>query len=1288
MKFLFSYIFLLFTKITLSFAQNCKNDMTINIDINCFNEVLYFNSKNYRAGHFAINNKGDMIVEYSDERSRLFYGLKKNGRYFFETENNIKEIENIQVSSSISYYHRYESNNIFIYLEDDINKEKPFLFSTSCYTTVTELHDFENNNFTITTTRDFMKFQIYGFVFSLLEAKVNNKNIYFCIFNHGPEDTPENGAYFSIIKFGFKSFKFDNEYINEIKTENYNRYNRIVNGFIMEEDNIIVVFYMDNSKWYNFNFYDFDLNLLAEKITIGSQILDTYYDGIFFKGIYLQKKYSAIMYFLKHNDGKTLHLEILEMKLSEGNYGYKNILKKHINQYDFSTSITMNEFLKINNERLVYISTTKYNYNDLYILFFDLYNNYTILKTRLYHLYFYIFKLQLELSACIYNNFLVFTGTAYYSNNPGLFSVFLMFGFPKGKDKIIDISLYLSDSEVYNPNMNLVKLLLDDLIIDNNLFGYEKVDKIRLSSIPKEIIFYNNINLLPLIEGDIIDENYRLLNNIELVKENKYYELEYQFIVKEQNYSEFYKYEVTQLNYNDTNYNFNYTPLTYFGRTNIIKFKLCNNLCETCKIYGVSNINQKCLTCSFLYDYNYFTKKPLNCLPQGYFQDNELENIMKCNSNNSKFYYDIERNKTICFKYDYDCPYGYSNFNQSNNECILTIIFNTVILDLKDSNYTNDYIISSMIPNLIENFNNKSNVIVAKDNFTFQITSIENEINSLKKITDNKNNLSIIDIGDCENTLRIAYDIDENIPLIILKSEKVSSVISEKALQYEIYNSLTKEKLDLSICDNQLNVFYPISLDDKKQNLLEDLNTKGYDIFDIDGDFYKDICTPYKNENGTDVLLTDRMNDIYDNSYSCPSNCKYSSHSNITDYLTCECAIENKNISVKDISNLVINSFKNVFKTLNYKFVKCYKLVFHVNVITKNYGSIICIILFCLYIVYFILYIIKGRKVLEKDVDDHLKKLKKRIKKDDDNLSFNKEKNPNESNKKLNNTNIEQNPKRKNITTLLRHNKRKKVIKGKKDNKNEKDNDIDKNETFPNPIVKKRKRRKKYTDYELNNLKYEDAIDNDKRSFFQIYLAKLKKEHVIMFTFFAKKDFNLIYVKIAKFILEINTNLAMNALFFFDESMHKIYLNYGKYDLIQQIPQIIYSSLISQIINIIISYLIITEKQIHEIIDLKQNKSKKNSMEINKIIKSIEIRFIIFFSLATLLFAFYWYFISAFCAVYENTQIIFLKDFISSFFTSLLYPFIIYLFFALCRFISLKDKEKKRLNIIYKISNL
>ena len=191
-----------------------------------------------------------------------------------------------------------------------------------------------------------------------------------------------------------------------------------------------------------------------------------------------------------------------------------------------------------------------------------------------------------------------------------------------------------------------------------------------------------------------------------------------------------------------------------------------------------------------------------------------------------------------------------------------------------------------------------------------------------------------------------------------------------------------------------------------------------------------------------------------------------------------------------------------------------------------------------------------------------------------------------------------------------------------------------------------------------------------------------------MFTFFAEKDFNLIYIKLAKFVFEVCTNLVMNVLFFFDESMHKIYLNYGKFNFVQQIPQILLSSLISSILNLLIGYLVLTEKPIHKVINLKQSESDEKLNEINNILKYIKIRYILFFGITILLFAFYWYFISSFCAVYGNTQTIFLEDSISSFITGLLYPFIIYYLLAFCRVISLKDKKKKRLKFLYFIGNL
>ena len=59
--------------------------------------------------------------------------------------------------------------------------------------------------------------------------------------------------------------------------------------------------------------------------------------------------------------------------------------------------------------------------------------------------------------------------------------------------------------------------------------------------------------------------------------------------------------------------------------------------------------------------------------------------------------------------------------------------------------------------------------------------------------------------------------------------------------------------------------------------------------------------------------------------------------------------------------------------------------------------------------------------------------------------------------------------------------------------------------------------------------------------------------------------------------------MALNVFFFSDESMHKIFLNYGKYNFIQQIPQIIYTTIISQLIEVFLCYLSLTDKHFYKI---------------------------------------------------------------------------------------------------------
>lgn len=50
--------------------------------------ILVFDSTHYRAGHSAFTSNGDMIIEFSYQNQRLYYGLKKNGKHYFK-ENDI-----------------------------------------------------------------------------------------------------------------------------------------------------------------------------------------------------------------------------------------------------------------------------------------------------------------------------------------------------------------------------------------------------------------------------------------------------------------------------------------------------------------------------------------------------------------------------------------------------------------------------------------------------------------------------------------------------------------------------------------------------------------------------------------------------------------------------------------------------------------------------------------------------------------------------------------------------------------------------------------------------------------------------------------------------------------------------------------------------------------------------------------------------------------------------------------------------------------------------------------------
>ena len=192
--------------------------------------------------------------------------------------------------------------------------------------------------------------------------------------------------------------------------------------------------------------------------------------------------------------------------------------------------------------------------------------------------------------------------------------------------------------------------------------------------------------------------------------------------------------------------------------------------------------------------------------------------------------------------------------------------------------------------------------------------------------------------------------------------------------------------------------------------------------------------------------------------------------------------------------------------------------------------------------------------------------------------------------------------------------------------------------------------------YELNELEYNEAIIEDNRNFLQIYWSLLKREHLFIFTFFIRNDHNITFIKYSRFIFLLCSDMAMNVFFFSDKTMHKMFLDYGKYNFFQQVPQIIYSKISSQLIEVFLCFLSLTDKYYYQI----KNSNDKTKTFLEGILKRIKIKIIVFFSFTCVIFLFYWYLIACFCAVYQNTQSAFIKDSIFSFALNLLTLFVLY----------------------------
>ena len=415
-KYLF-FSFLILIQIN-SGGSSCPNGVYLS-DTSCFDNLITI-KKNYRGGQFATNLNGDMFIEYSNDNSnsyykRFFVGLKKNGRGFFPNENIYKE-KDVKYIDSTTGYGRYESRNLFVCLADDLTRKKEYLFSTSTWDSLTELHDMENDTYTSRGTRNiFETLDIFSYEYSLIELKEANQMSYFIAFTEHEAEKVDNKDYskkFKVIKFKLTSFDLNSGYKKLAEYTNWYNYNdRILSAFLLEKHNLLAVFYLKNDYYYQIHFFDYNLTSQGEYQFYGTG--HTYNDldpgnGVYSKAIYLKDDKAIFLFYVARYLDYTLKLRVKQFDSS--NKKFETNIFKYDKVYNFLTDVILNDFIKIDDTHLVHI-TSQNEYKRLYFLFYDFNNDYTNLKMRLFKYEISNYKLRKEFKGYFYNGYFVFTST-------------------------------------------------------------------------------------------------------------------------------------------------------------------------------------------------------------------------------------------------------------------------------------------------------------------------------------------------------------------------------------------------------------------------------------------------------------------------------------------------------------------------------------------------------------------------------------------------------------------------------------------------------------------------------------------------------------------------------------------------------------------------------------------------------------------------------------------------------------------------------------------------------------
>ena len=1350
----------------------------IQTDSQLLNYIIRLGNNPYRYNHFSINSEGDMVIDtvsYPLQKVRNFYGIKKDGSEFFTDKNGNKNYHSWKSVSGA----RVEGESIFIKIKSsnsNLNGNE-YLFCISKYdnyaTFKTEFFRFispDTTTFSFNTESLFQK--ISSNVFSIVPDP-KTEFYYFISFIATPSNN-NNKFYTYKTNYYMNSDTnkgFDNQQLAEIDVVSQT----IISCFFTD-NYIYVCFYTNKDKKLVIWKYNPKTTVKTETVIL---TFSSEYQRRFYKGIYIKNDVGFFAYY--ENSEKYPTFSLYKINVAGQAEIYKNYEKIKASQGPYYNIDMLNDLIKLNENTICFTASSE-DKKELIILVFSIYDDDNYMNIRYFSIDIWrenTIKFFCEIRLALYNNFLAMAFSNCDQENCNEdqyasyehFSSLIFFNYPNSTNINFDIINYLFPDNK-NIQNDIIINLESYLNIQNNLFGYV-LKGTKIISYDNEILLEKEGNIIDF--GTIINkgDNFQLKAKNPGYYASGNYRVVFAYILTEPEYgssNEYMKY-IDDSKGNRIKNEFDYyRNYEYEGKSSIFTAILTDTLLENCNEDICSLCYQEntdeCVTCRFGYEINEETNKKI-CYNKNEQIHSSVPILNPLSTQIIESTVSSTESTVLSTQNTVSSTESAVSFNENKitegieEENISFNIITNIISTSDISTCTYDKIISGecntkldneQIHYLYEKLKSKIKVnaseLITTGNVIFQISSLH------EQLSNNNPNVSSIDLGMCEKILKNISGLSDEEDLLVYKIDIKSSDLSKTYVQYEIYNPRNSTLLSLEACKNtKISIDVPLNLDQNTQSIYNSLSKSGYNLFNLNDDFYNDICSVYTTENGTDLTLADRKNKIYDtngNITMCQDGCDFHFYNITTKKSQCDCSVQTTETitNIDEINFEKTNFGKEFFNTLNnsnFRVLKCFKLVFSSLGQKNNIGSYIMTGMTSMFLILVCIFVIKEnskikkfiKSILKRKFDDNSKKEKK-LKFSEDVKIFDrknnltqkmetiKSKTSTKSKKKSKNkikrkkskkSNKNMPPKRKNIINsqsdknlmkksfqeskskygkvtneiktenfLLKSNKKSpktiNIINIKSIQNNQSYGKIYTNKNIENiKDFLKENKMEDINDEQMNNLEYEIALIIDKRTYFQYYCSLLKKKHLFLFAFYPNNDYNLMTIKISLFILSFSLYFSINGFFFSDATMNKINEDHGKYDLLYEIPKMLYSTLITAVINIILKWFSLSEKTILIIKNEKNyNEAKKSSKSIKKCLK---IKLTIFFILSLLLMLFFWYFISCFCAVYKNTQRILIIDTLISFAFTMIYPFGLNLLAGFFRIPALRaeNKDKKCLYI-------